>query len=360
MECLSHAVELTLLGGNILQRVDMVPGRGKCGTERTRRTVVASQTVRRPPDAPGLAGWRPTIQTLHSHPRRAAMDDDDLFLRVLGRGKLAFTVEGKTFLHVFRPRARGPTLQLKLPTEAPDHHLRVFVDGGELVFLVSAEKEEVKGAARHVGAVRIPLNEALAAVERDPSQEGPQVVMKRVWESSCTLVTPEIASRLWVVEGLVDDAFPFSNAPFEEGTTRVSAESVVGLAKVVCGDAFIGGRRKVGLIVNPSCNGDPVARDLLFPIAPLATPFGEIVGIAMKIVPAYTEVLGSGLRVVDAVRSVVQARTSFPIPRFPPAEVMVSDVVQTLHRQLVGLRDHALMRYPWDEGTPISCPGGTP
>ena len=96
------------------------------------------------------------IQTLHSHPRRAAMDDDDLFLRVLGRGKLAFTVEGKTFLHVFRPRARGPTLQLKLPTEAPDHHLRVFVDGGELVFLVSAEKEEVKGAARHVGAVRIP------------------------------------------------------------------------------------------------------------------------------------------------------------------------------------------------------------
>jgi hypothetical protein len=229
-------------------------------------------------------------------------DNADQLLEALRRGKVAFTVEDSAFL-IFH--VRQSTLQLNVPTEAPRYHLRVFVENGELVFLVADQEAPQHTVARHPWSVHLPIADALGALENlgaVPIEE-----FKARLAPSYQLVSVKDMGPLWLLVGMFDAELPVADAPFSNSRgTRLAAESTVDQMRIVSGDAFCSSKHEMGLVLQPDDVGNPAVRLLAYRVP------GGTGAVVVKVLPAMLEYAAMGLLMLEAVRPVVRSRLHAP------------------------------------------------
>src|SRR5580658_5723708 len=131
----------------------------------------------------------------------------DALVETLRKGRLALTIEGSTFLHATltgdAAKGQRPGLRVASPLENPRYHLTVFLDGGDLVFLVSdQDQEKGPGRRRHPWSVRVPLAEAVARLERLGTT--PLESLRDWLTTNCRVVPLEDMARASVLVGLFD------------------------------------------------------------------------------------------------------------------------------------------------------------
>jgi hypothetical protein len=271
-------------------------------------------------------------------------DRTDILVEILRRGRLALTIEGSTFLHALltgdRMTVAGTGLQLAFPTEIPRYHLTVFLDGGELVFLV-ADQEEAEGPRRqrHPWSLHVPLAEALETLER--SGTGPRESIRDRLATTCRLFSLDDAARAWVLVGLFEAGLPSDNAPFSKRRgTRVAAEAAIPQVRFVTGREFFAGDHDLGLILEPDAAGHPVVRWFVPRV------HNGINAIVADVEAMTTELVTFSSWMMNKIRPVVRA--DFALPEIPEAPLLLGDAMKNLHRFISGLRGHVGLAFPWD------------
>ena len=288
-------------------------------------------------------------------------DSVDQLIDVLRKGKLALTIEGATLAHAFLPPGtRNPTLQVSSPGEVPRYHLRVFVDRGELVFLVADQDVPTRTPEgrphpeRHPWAVRVPIAASIAALERDLGDAALVGFRERLFESFYPAKI-EGMKGVWVLIGMFDGELPLDEAAFDGETTRLGDHamgSVLRRARIVSGEVFCNMENQIGLVVEPDKDGNPTSHWFIYS-APRGVPGipGWVVALAVRARPAMLEWTRFALTMLETARPIVQARsTGFTLPAFPDPAPMVDDVLRTVDRHLLGMRMFGGLVYPWEPG----------
>jgi hypothetical protein len=279
-------------------------------------------------------------------------DPTDTLVETLRKGRLALTIEDSTFVHAMltgdRATVEGTALQLAFPTEIPRYHLTVFLDGGELTFLVSDQDQSAgPGRRRHPWSAHVPLAEALATLDRLGS--GPLESFRDRLGTTCRLVPLEDVAGAWLLVGLFDGGLPFDDASFSKRRgTRVPAESATPRARFVTGAEFFASDYDLGLILEPDTAGNPVVRWFL----PRA--HNGVSAVVVDFEAMTTELLTFSAWMMNTIRPVVRA--DFTLPEIPEARLLLGDAMRNLHRFLAGLRVHAGLVFPWDPGFGRSPP----
>ena len=273
----------------------------------------------------------------------AAMKDHaEALVGALRRGRLALTIEGSTFIHALltgdAAKGQQPGLQLASPREIPRYHLTVFLDGGELVFLVSDQDQAAgPGRVRHPWSVRVPLAAAFGTLERVGT--GPVGSFGDRLTATCRVVSLEAVARVWVLVGLFDGGLSLEDAPFSRRRgTRL--EAAMPRARFVTGQEFFASDYDHGLVVEPGPAGDPIVRWF---VPRLHNGTNTVVADFEAMT---TELVTFSSWLMNQVRPVVRA--DFTLPEIPEARILLGDAVKNLHRSIAGLRLNAGLLFPWD------------